>query len=328
MPPETESRHSDVLSGEQAQAQGMTRREFREWLNTQPQHSMPQAPVTQPSVFDAAPTGDGLDACEFASRSAYRTAKAGAHRRPSERRALSRVAPSMAAAAVVVMAGSVVASAQMSTEVPEVTIAATNAQLSDVSSRDIAAASRSQSRGAASALTTELSSTTQAEMSQTIAAYDNTNDIAGTTANETTEVLDEIRNAETFVAPVATNERITSEFGERWGRAHSGIDYGAPEGTDLVSVGKGTVAVAEYNSGLGNHVKIVLEDGTMIVYGHMISSTVEVGDQVMPGDLVGYLGNTGNSTGPHLHFEVRPGGTGDSDPINPRGWLEERDALL
>ncbi|MBW8173756.1 M23 family metallopeptidase [Ornithinimicrobium sp. Arc0846-15] len=326
MPLEIESRHSDVLSAEQAQ--GMTRREFRKWLNNQPQHSIPQAPVAQPSVFDAAPADSSMDAGEFASRSAYRAAEAGAHRRPTERRAISRIAPSMAAAAVVVMAGSVVASAQMSTQVPEVTIAATNAQLSDVSSRDISAASRSQSRGAASALSTELSSTTQAEMSQTITAYDNTNEVAGATADETTEVLDDIRNTETFVAPVATNERITSEFGERWGRAHNGIDYGAPEGTDLVSVGKGTVVVAAYNSGLGNHVKIVLEDGTLIVYGHMVSGTVEVGDEVMPGDLVGYLGNTGNSTGPHLHFEVRPGGTAESDPIDPRPWLEERGALL
>lgn len=332
MPPETEGRRGDLLSAEQAMAQGISRREYRESLRLNARHEVPVASRIQSSIFVNAQGSTSLDAVDYSSRSAYRSARAGAHRsRGNEHKSLARIAPSMVAAALVVVTGGVVASAQIgSTPVAETSIAATSARLSDVSSRDISAASRSQSRSATSALTSELPNVTRTGLVGAAAAYDNTNEVTGETATETVQNLDEIRAQESFVRPVQTDAsaRITSEFGQRWGRAHNGIDYGATQGTPLVSVGKGTVTVAAYNSGLGNHVKITLDDGTVIVYGHMSSDTVvEVDQAVMPGDKVGYLGNTGNSTGPHLHFEVRPGGV-DADPIDPRAWLEERDALL
>lgn len=123
-----------------------------------------------------------------------------------------------------------------------------------------------------------------------------------------------------WVQPI-DNPTFTSPFGPRWGRLHAGQDYAAPTGTPLKSMSSGTVVQAGEMSGYGNTVDIEYWDGTVSRYGHMDSIDVTVGQEVGPGDVVGRSGNTGRSTGPHLHVEIHPDG---GEPIDPGPWLEER----
>lgn len=124
-------------------------------------------------------------------------------------------------------------------------------------------------------------------------------------------------------APVS-GTRITSGFGPRWGRMHAGLDFAGPVGTPIRAVGMGVVTFAGSQGAYGNKVEITLWDGTEVHYGHLSRINVKVGEQVSSGARIGALGNTGRSTGPHLHLEVRPGG---GEAIDPRPWLEERGAL-
>lgn len=120
--------------------------------------------------------------------------------------------------------------------------------------------------------------------------------------------------------PVADTHR-SSQYGQRWGRLHAGIDFAGPVGTPLRSVCSGVVSFAGVAGGYGNKVDVTCWDGTVVRYGHMHGITTEAGARVEPGARVGKLGNTGHSTGPHLHLEVRPGG---GDPIDPAPWLAAR----
>ncbi|HLS45396.1 MAG TPA: M23 family metallopeptidase [Ornithinicoccus sp.] len=129
----------------------------------------------------------------------------------------------------------------------------------------------------------------------------------------------EIASAHAFHEPILGATR-TSGYGWRWGRMHNGLDFGADIGTPLYAVARGTVTTATWNSGLGYHVKITLDTGELIVYGHMSRITASVGDSVEAGTVLGEVGSTGRSTGAHLHFEVR---TGDG-PIDPASWLAAR----
>jgi murein DD-endopeptidase MepM/ murein hydrolase activator NlpD len=113
---------------------------------------------------------------------------------------------------------------------------------------------------------------------------------------------------------------FTSGFGWRWGRMHEGNDFGTPVGTRLGSMSTGTVIFAGVEGGYGNKVEIEYWDGTVSVYGHMSEIDVVVGQKLAPGDLVGLSGNTGHSTGPHLHLEIHPGG---GAAIDPAPWLHD-----
>jgi murein DD-endopeptidase MepM/ murein hydrolase activator NlpD len=112
----------------------------------------------------------------------------------------------------------------------------------------------------------------------------------------------------------------TSGFGWRWGRLHAGEDFAAPVGTNLVSMSTGTVTFAGQESGYGNLVKIRYWDGTVSYYGHMSRILVTEGEGVEPGEVVGRSGNTGHSTGPHLHLEIHPDG---GAAVNPLPWLAD-----
>lgn len=126
-----------------------------------------------------------------------------------------------------------------------------------------------------------------------------------------------MREGKRWVKPIA-NAPFTSGFGMRWGRLHAGNDFGAPVGTPLVAMSKGVVTYAGSMSGYGNIVKIRYWDGTESYYGHMNTISASVGQEVLPGDQVGTSGNTGHSTGPHLHLEIHPAGGG---PIDPAPWM-------
>ncbi|WP_154402183.1 M23 family metallopeptidase [Ornithinimicrobium cavernae] len=127
----------------------------------------------------------------------------------------------------------------------------------------------------------------------------------------------EIAADRSFHEPILSGHQ-TSGFGWRWGRMHNGIDYGADTGTPLYAVGHGTVTSAGWSSGLGYHVRLTLESGEVIVYGHLSRISVMSGERVSPGTQVGEVGSTGRSTGAHLHFEVRT----EQGPVDPVPWLE------
>ncbi len=112
-----------------------------------------------------------------------------------------------------------------------------------------------------------------------------------------------------FAMPLKTSFRYTSGFGRRWGRMHEGIDMAGAQGSPIYATADGTVVHAGWESGYGNLVKIRHEFGIETRYGHLSKVRVEVGQKVSRGDKIGDMGNTGRSTGTHLHYEVRTGGS-------------------
>jgi murein DD-endopeptidase MepM/ murein hydrolase activator NlpD len=122
-------------------------------------------------------------------------------------------------------------------------------------------------------------------------------------------------SASGFVWPV--HGVLTSYYGWRWGRMHEGIDLAVPNGTPVVASAAGTVIVAGWMGGYGNLVVVDHGGGVATAYAHNTSVTVGPGQQVAQGQLIAYSGNTGNSTGPHVHFEVRVNGAA----VDPLGYL-------
>jgi murein DD-endopeptidase MepM/ murein hydrolase activator NlpD len=110
---------------------------------------------------------------------------------------------------------------------------------------------------------------------------------------------------------------VTSPFGWRWGRMHEGIDIGAPSGTPIRAAAAGTVIYAGWLGGYGNLTVIDHGGGVATAYGHQSSLAAGNGAFVAQGQVIGYVGSTGHSTGPHLHFEVRVNGV----PQDPLGYL-------
>src|SRR6202165_2223214 len=114
---------------------------------------------------------------------------------------------------------------------------------------------------------------------------------------------------------------FTSGFGHRWGARHGGIDLANAIGTPIYAVADGVVIDAGPAAGFGMWVKLRHADGTGTLYGHVNTTTVSIGQRVSAGDQIATMGNRGNTTGPHLHFEVLLNGT---DRIDPLGWLAKR----
>ena len=108
--------------------------------------------------------------------------------------------------------------------------------------------------------------------------------------------------------PVKSSYRLTSGFGRRWGRMHSGIDMAGPTGTAIYATADGVVKFAGRQSGYGNLITLTHELGTETRFGHLSRIRVKQGQRVSQGDLIGDMGSTGRSTGPHLHYEVRMNG--------------------
>jgi murein DD-endopeptidase MepM/ murein hydrolase activator NlpD len=123
--------------------------------------------------------------------------------------------------------------------------------------------------------------------------------------------------------PVPSSQRVTSPFGWRthpiFGdrRLHTGIDIGAPSGAAVVAAGAGTVISAGYRGGYGNTIMVDHGEGVVTLYAHLSAFATSVGQSVGRGAQIGSVGSTGNSTGPHLHFEVRVNGV----PKNPMNYL-------
>jgi len=127
-----------------------------------------------------------------------------------------------------------------------------------------------------------------------------------------------------FAWPVPDSRRITSPYGMRihpvykTQKFHSGIDIGAGYGLNIVAAAGGTVTLATTNGGYGKCIVINHGSGLTTLYGHCSSLEVSVGDKVEKGEVIGKVGSTGVSTGPHLHFETRINGA-TTDPMNYLG---------
>jgi murein DD-endopeptidase MepM/ murein hydrolase activator NlpD len=117
--------------------------------------------------------------------------------------------------------------------------------------------------------------------------------------------------------------QLTTCFCQRWGTMHWGLDLAAPLGTPILSASDGVVLRAGSASGYGNALYIQDADGNVHIYGHMRYYDVSAGDIVHAGDQIAKVGNEGQSTGPHLHYEIHRGGM-HGRPIDPQDWLGQR----
>lgn len=120
----------------------------------------------------------------------------------------------------------------------------------------------------------------------------------------------------TYIKPLAGG-RYTSGFGRRWGRLHKGVDWACPTGTTVYASSAGTVIQASYNGGYGNNVVISHPDGRLTRYAHNSKLLVRVGQTVKQGEAIALSGNTGRSTGPHVHFEIYINGAA----VNPLKYI-------
>ena len=123
-----------------------------------------------------------------------------------------------------------------------------------------------------------------------------------------------------YIWPCPSSKAVSSGYGNRtidlygYQKFHAGIDIAAGMGNNIIAADGGTVIVSGYDGGYGNYIMINHGEGRVSLYAHMSSRAVSVGTNVTKGQVIGYVGSTGNSTGPHLHFEVRVNG-GTVDPL-------------
>lgn len=117
--------------------------------------------------------------------------------------------------------------------------------------------------------------------------------------------------------PLASYVYVSSNYGMRNGKMHTGIDFAAASGTEIYSWYAGTVTFAGWSGGYGNFIIVDHGDGFVTRYAHCSKIAVNVGDTVSQGQVIGYVGTTGNSTGNHLHFEIKVNG----NFVNPRSYM-------
>ncbi|MGI1663180.1 DUF5930 domain-containing protein [Palleronia sp. KMU-117] len=143
-------------------------------------------------------------------------------------------------------------------------------------------------------------------------------------ANEVLGKLDELNlyriaaQKTPFAVPVKSAYRFTSGFGPRWGRMHNGTDFASSYGTPIYATADGVVVHAGWEGGYGRLIRIRHEFGIETYYAHLSKIGVEVGQRVSRGDRIGDMGNSGRSTGTHLHYEVRQSGK----PVNPMTYIK------
>lgn len=265
-----------------------------------------------------------LAAAEAGAAASSTRSTAGRHRRPARtadpRRHL--------ALPLTLIIGVTATAFSLATEHSHLADAATMSQRVGVTETDARAAlvhsrervSRTQMREALA--TTQAA--TQAQVASRIAAVrdDLTADAqrdAALTAAQAAAKIRELERPE-YVLPVAAGRyHLTAGFGEvsgLWAHRHTGQDFAAPIGTPVVAVEDGTIVSAGWDGPYGRKIVVRAADGTETWYCHL-SAFVLTSGTVKAGTLIGKVGNTGNTTGPHLHLEVRV----DGQPINPMPWL-------
>lgn len=185
--------------------------------------------------------------------------------------------------------------------------------------RKAAAAQAAAAQQKASASKATASSTAKAASSSSTKSYSGGTATYSATANTGTTII----GSGTFCLPAPQYTRISSPFGYRIHpishvrKLHTGIDFGAPAMSPAVAGADGTVIYAGWYNGYGNTVVISHGNGISTLYAHNTSLCVTKGQSVKRGQQIAYIGSTGNSTGPHCHFEVRINGT----PVNPAPYL-------
>ena len=142
-------------------------------------------------------------------------------------------------------------------------------------------------------------------------------------ANRILDRLDEINQYRIaleqvpLAMPVQDAFRYTSPFGPRWGRMHEGVDMAGPVGTPIYATADGVVTFAGWQNGYGRIIKVQHEFGLETRYPHLNAMRVQVGQRVARGERIGDMGNSGRSTGPHLHYEVRVNG----EAVDPMTYI-------
>jgi len=239
-------------------------------------------------------------------------------------RHLSRLLPAVAVAgtAVVLATSAGVSAVQPVAEVRELETATPALPLSAVVEARRASAqtvSRSGARTAAGPGVSALQRRAEAQARQRLQALSSVQQAAEQRSDELA--------ARVWVPPLS-GYTISATFGASsslWATTHTGLDFAAAEGTPLVAIAGGVITQAGYSAEAGwagNLTVLRLSDRTEIWYAHQSSVTVSRGDVVSAGQVIGHVGSTGNSTGPHLHLEIRPAG---GDPVDPAPVLQQHD---
>ncbi len=126
-----------------------------------------------------------------------------------------------------------------------------------------------------------------------------------------------------FIWPIEGVDRITSAFGMRWGVFHNGVDLPKRKGTPVVAAMDGIVIESGYSGGYGNTISVQCRNRIFTRYSHNSVLLVKKGDLVRKGQVIAFVGSTGNSTGNHLHFEIRY----KNIPLNPLDFLPKRENI-
>ncbi len=268
------------------------------------------------------PTGKHAAGRPAPGRPSLRTgaARGGRHRAPATRSPLADAAPRVLGVAALALAttGTVSAAtlpstAASSSAAPTVSAAADQPRTADLATSVVGAVHATD--------TVRAPSVVERMRVQRVVrvSRDAPRRTAGTAeAAEAEEAAAELA-ANTWHLPLAAGSyRLSSTFGEcsaLWSQCHTGLDLAAPAGTPVLSVAGGVVTETSYAGAYGNRTIVTLEDGTDIWYCLQSAFGAKVGDQVVGGQPIGFVGTTGNSTGPHLHLEVRPGGGDAVDPF-------------
>jgi YD repeat-containing protein len=132
-----------------------------------------------------------------------------------------------------------------------------------------------------------------------------------------------------WVVPIAGEYTITARFGQigaHWTTTHTGVDLAAPVGRSVLAAAGGQVTYVGWDGPYGQRVEITHPDGTRTWYAHLSATTVLESAAVVAGDVIGRVGMTGNTTGPHLHFEVRSAPHGQ--PVDAVPWMASRGVQL
>ncbi|MFD2093598.1 M23 family metallopeptidase [Blastococcus deserti] len=286
-----------------------------------PHKRTPAADAVTPVADAAIPVAERVEAATEVTAQAPAVAAEGRWSRLLRRRP-----PSVARRPALYLAAALVGAMAVST----VTIAEPSARATETASRSVSVA---QELGIEASPAEAITDTDATELLGELAVSRNVRDAEQAAAAEVQAEADRVAAAAAAEAarPKAVlpvdGARLTSGFGARWGTLHAGIDLAAPMHTPEYAAMDGVVLEAGPASGYGLAVYIQHENGDVTVYGHMDSILVEPGQVVRAGDTIALLGNRGQSTGPHLHFEVHVGGLNGAK-VDPIPWLRDKGVAI
>lgn len=191
------------------------------------------------------------------------------------------------------------------------------------------ALSKSSSASALAAAPAPAAASGSASSPSTAAGSTNSTAAASSSSSGSSNDSSDDSSSSGWIFPIAGPHSISSGFGHRASPGgigstnHMGDDFPTAIGTPLRAMKSGTITAVGWYGGQGMRVEIDFGGGVSAVYAHMSAFSVSVGERVSQGEVVGYSGNTGNSTGPHLHLEIHLNGV----PVNPAPWLSARGLL-